>query len=619
MEVLSSARSTILSGFQNLETICSYEGSQNDSVDFNFFSGTNIFTQTNKKNRLEFLQIRNNNAAVSSNISNSSKNGTFDIHRIRKMKIENLHCVAPLKAYEIALGMSNGEIRVLNYKSNEYISKFSAETSKHSVISLDYSSLDECLACVYENGSINIYGMKTKAKLETLNFDGNCRIAKFSPKKKFRLAIASHKGSIFLYDIQSHRKIFQAIDAHSAPCRDVATAADQPDLLYSAGYDSIINIYDVKKKARTQQIQFRYPLSTISVSDCGTYCVAGNLKGELISHDLRFLKKPLVERKMHDSTVIRVAFVPSTFKKQSSAFSSQIETNESHENNRMSTMSNFNNEQLIEQDNKNRDSFYDYMEFQSLHTVNQNSNINPSKKLRESFDWDQLGTVRRENERRLSSKMSLGLIKKRLTEDNCTSNHISSDEFSMRNKNGLSDTPNFTEGKLMSYSKILEEDDEENLFDENNKNQENKNVSITPKESMNVFLNAPNKNTRSSTPNNLETDEFQELNNVNTRRRENTGINIEILNQIKELRLDVEKKFEYLENEIKFNAESNKWNLYTQNCNFWNKQYQVNNDMCEALDIILHSDDFYQDYCRIKEENEQLKLTIEKLNKNNCI
>lgn len=54
-----------------------------------------------------------------------------------------------------------------------------------------------------------------------------------------------------------------------------------------------------------------HPLSTICVSSCGSYCVAGNLKGEITTFDFRNMKQPLNMRRVHDRAVVRVAFIPS--------------------------------------------------------------------------------------------------------------------------------------------------------------------------------------------------------------------------------------------------------------------------------------------------------------------
>jgi len=138
-------------------------------------------------------------------------------------------------------------------------------------------------------------------------------LVRFHPSKRFHLSIASYKGAVTVYDVQGLRKIFHASEAHSAPCRDISMCTSQPALLVSVGYDCKINIFDIRRnraQASTDRLTYSHPLSTVALSECGTYLCAGNLKGELIAYDMRSTKAPLAVRSVHDAAVTRVAFVP---------------------------------------------------------------------------------------------------------------------------------------------------------------------------------------------------------------------------------------------------------------------------------------------------------------------
>lgn len=63
-------------------------------------------------------------------------------------------------------------------------------------------------------------------------------------------------------------------------------------------------------KLKVQQYTQPHPMSTICVSPCGTFCVAGNLKGDVISYDFRNMKQALYTKRVYDSAVVRVAFIP---------------------------------------------------------------------------------------------------------------------------------------------------------------------------------------------------------------------------------------------------------------------------------------------------------------------
>lgn len=83
------------------------------------------------------------------------------------------------------------------------------------------------------------------------------------------------------------------------------------DTFISCGYDCNINVFDMRKRSIVQQYKQPYSLSTICISACGTFCVAGNLKGDITSFDFRHMKEPLDMKRAHDTTVVRVAFIPS--------------------------------------------------------------------------------------------------------------------------------------------------------------------------------------------------------------------------------------------------------------------------------------------------------------------
>lgn len=184
--------------------------------------------------------------------------------------------------------------------------------SKASVISLDYSNCGGYLSSVYENGIINIYGLTTKIKSDTITLDKDSSLARFHPAKRFHLAVASYKGAATVYDIASKKIHFQQKDAHDAPCRDLAMAEDTPDRLFTCGCDSFIKIFDTRKKSTGLMIQSSCGLSTISVSKCGGFFAVGNLKGDVLTYDMRALRHPLDRKKVDNELITRIAFVPTS-------------------------------------------------------------------------------------------------------------------------------------------------------------------------------------------------------------------------------------------------------------------------------------------------------------------
>lgn len=179
------------------------------------------------------------------------------------------------------------------------------------MVSLDYSNCGGYLSSVYENGLINIYGLTTKIRSDSITLDRDSSLARFHPAKRFHLAVVSFKGSVTVYDIAAKKIHFQQKAAHEAPCRDVAMPAEIPDRLLTCGCDSIIKIFDTRNKATGLKIQSYCGFSTISVTDCGGFFAVGNLKGDVLTYDMRNLGQPLAKMKVDNDLVTRVSFLPS--------------------------------------------------------------------------------------------------------------------------------------------------------------------------------------------------------------------------------------------------------------------------------------------------------------------
>lgn len=179
---------------------------------------------------------------------------------------------------------------------------------------MDYSSNNEYLASVYENGIIDIFGLKTKIKCHTIILDKNSAVAKFNPAKRFFLNVASISGAVTVYDINTKKIYFQQKDAHSAPCRDLIVPFEIPERLLSAGYDSTIKIFDTRIKRAGMDIKASCGFSTIDTTPCGRFFVVGNLKGEIISYDMRNINSHFATFQAEKSTINKVLIVNNSTK-----------------------------------------------------------------------------------------------------------------------------------------------------------------------------------------------------------------------------------------------------------------------------------------------------------------
>lgn len=113
-----------------------------------------------------------------------------------------------------------------------------------------------------------------------------------------------------MLDIQTKKKLFFDKSAHEAPVRDISMFESSQDVFASCSYDCNIKVFDLRRRSVVHKFKQEHPMSTLCISSCGTFCVAGNLKGDVISYDFRSMKEPLNTKRVHDSAVIRVAFVP---------------------------------------------------------------------------------------------------------------------------------------------------------------------------------------------------------------------------------------------------------------------------------------------------------------------
>ncbi|XP_031619157.1 uncharacterized protein LOC116338189 [Contarinia nasturtii] len=300
-DVIATAKKTQWLSFPTLSSKYTHPHVGDETVDFQVIPGKNCFVEFNKKFGFELLRTINSD-------------GKEQIQRIKKRRVDDISCgaIAKVNGEEIALGMTTGIIRFFHVRSGEYMPiKFQPDRLGNSVVGLDYSNTNEYLAAVYDSADINLFALKTGMKTDTFKFSGNSTLVRFHPVRKFALAVGAYDGSITMLDIQTKKKLFFEEAAHDAPIRDISMYDSSQDLFVTCGFDCSINVFDLRRSLKVQQYKQPHPMSTICVSSCGTFLVAGNLKGDVISYDFRSMKEPLDTKRVHDSAIVRVAFIPS--------------------------------------------------------------------------------------------------------------------------------------------------------------------------------------------------------------------------------------------------------------------------------------------------------------------
>lgn len=181
---------------------------------------------------------------------------------------------------------------------------------KSGVLHLDFNCNNENIASTHENGMINIFSLNTRVKFDSIKLDSMSTLSRFHPSKRSMLGISSYQGTVTLYDVFAKKAIFKN-EAHTAPCSDVAFSESY---LLTCGYDCVINIFDLRKQKVGLKINGTYGWTSISMSKCGAYFVGGNMKGELISYDMRSIKKPLASARIENGNqkISRVDFLSKT-------------------------------------------------------------------------------------------------------------------------------------------------------------------------------------------------------------------------------------------------------------------------------------------------------------------
>ncbi|XP_034666308.1 uncharacterized protein LOC117900172 [Drosophila subobscura] len=634
MHLISTSKSTVLSDFADLETKSIYVHANGEATDFQFNAQRRVFVEVDKMAGLAVMRIR------------EKEEKAPEIQRVRKLTIDNAFCVCCAKqtSEEIALGQSSGCVKLYNYRTAQLIHRFPADQQRSTVVYVDYNCTDEYIAAVKEGGSINIFGTKTKQKVNTFIIDEQSTLARFHPSKRFQLSIASYKGAVTVYDFQSKRKIFHVSDAHDAPCRDVSMCTGQPSLLVSVGYDCKINIFDIRRnraQPASSRLTYSHPLSTVALSECGTYFCAGNLKGELIAYDIRNTKSPLAVRSVHDGAVIRVAFVPTpTEEQQSSSFSSMgnvtaeatnVERVASDELRKSIAANLLNTQQQLNSmaslgygtggggsARPQRDSFCDFLDAQGPRTVERMSTRLTMH--RDSFDWETLGRKPTDNTQRLSICPAGGSGLSSV-DNSCNSSNAESLQQTLSGP--LKDRSNISgDAKLMKIA----ETDEHSERDVPSANCSSSTAG-SDKENPQGVADAELKRrlrmlsaSRNSTPHHVNITPQSSSTLLKPQQllaKSSSGLSAQgdadVRREMGELRESMEQRIEQLEKELKYAGEKNKWQIIGQISSYWNLQLENTQEIRDGLALLLQGDRFMYEFSRLQHENQMLKAQVQHL------
>nr|XP_017033890.1 uncharacterized protein LOC108082836 isoform X2 [Drosophila kikkawai] len=639
MHLISTSKKTVLSDFADLETKSEYAHAGGEPRDFQFNGQGRVFVEVDKMAGLAVMRIKEN------------EEKSPEIQRVRKLTIDNAYCVACAKQTleEIAVGQS-GSIKIYNIRTAQLIHRFPPDPQRSTVLYMDYNSTDEYIAAVREGGSINILGTKTKLKMNTFTIDGDSTLVRFHPSKRFQLSIASYKGAVTVYDVQGKRKIFHASEAHSAPCRDISMCSSQPALLVSVGYDSKINIFDIRKnraQASTDRLSYFHPLSTVALSECGTYFCAGTLKGELIAYDMRSTKAPLAVKRVHDGAVTRVAFVPlsSEDNPQSGGLNNlgglsglaqdipRVERANSDELRKSIAANLLNTQQQLNNmasmgygmvtpvnTGPRRDSFCDFLDAQGPRAVERMS-TRFSTSHRDSFDWETLNRRPNPNETNQRQSMYAAAVGGGSSSVESSCNNTTGESLQQTLSGPLKDRSNLSgEVKLMKIAETDEQDQSSHcsVVSSPGAGSDKENppppVDADMKQRLRLLSSS-----RYSTPHHANVTPSSSNPNLKPQQllaKSSSGLSAVQMDgadwrkEFNDLKEFVDERCGRMERELEYIANWNQRQIVNQLTNYSKQQLQNTKDIRDGLAHLLRADHFVREFARLQQDNEMLRAEL---------
>lgn len=449
---------------------------------------------------------------------------------------------------------------------------------------------------------------------------------------------------VTVMDSQSKRTIYQDKQAHrSAPCSDISWTQGTRDTLVTVGYDCMMNVYDIRSRKAISCIKNPHPFSTVGTSACGNYCVAGNLKGDIYSYDLRNLKSALSSKRVHDGIVVRVAFIPAADgknKSETSVGTCEIST-ETTEVTAATQMTSPANENRGRQDSfdefltmypmrratmNRRDSFLE-MDFAAIRTQHvfdsscesQNSisasNIDKSDKnsLRQSSNKCD-ATIDEELVAR-SPNVSRNKLCRQLTsaDKECESSPLDR-KFAINLRNADSE---IIQKKIEPIlSNVLRETIQHNVIVEEEKPSENKvfsQATSSDKENETVTISSDVgnfskfANIKQSSPYQVR---FENIAKPEGKTIPTAVCKSNCIEQINSIDTKLMNRMDELEKKMLNSITNNQRELLF---NMWIMEDTSIRDIKQIVDVMIRRDEYLQDYLATKEENEKLKKEIAEL------
>ncbi|KAG4076211.1 hypothetical protein HA402_014760 [Bradysia odoriphaga] len=97
--------------------------------------------------------------------------------------------------------------------------------------------------------------------------------------------------------------------AHKNYSADIAWLPSSQSILYSVG-GTTMKVFDTRQNVTLSVTDHAYSYSTLAISPCEKYCCVGDVKGTIVSYDIRNIRTALQMNNCHDGIITSLRFLP---------------------------------------------------------------------------------------------------------------------------------------------------------------------------------------------------------------------------------------------------------------------------------------------------------------------
>lgn len=103
--------------------------------------------------------------------------------------------------------------------------------------------------------------------------------------------------------------MYSVAKAHKNYSADIAWLPSSQSILYSVG-GTTLKVFDTRQNVTLSVTDHAYSYSTVAISPCEKYCCVGDVKGTIVSYDVRNIRSALQMNNCHDGIITSLRFLP---------------------------------------------------------------------------------------------------------------------------------------------------------------------------------------------------------------------------------------------------------------------------------------------------------------------